>query len=288
MTCGIYKISFEGTDSVYIGLSKNIEQRIRGHKHASIHGKEPEKLQQAFNKYPKYYIEILCECDPGDLDKYEKEAIEIYNSIDSGFNTRNGGTTGGTPGEVNGRSKYSNEDIEKAFKLLLDTELTHKEISGLCNISREAVTHISAQTGHRWLKEKYPEQYLALELKQYSRKISPVDIINMETREVITVNTINYLQELTGAAYTTVTNFLSGRNKTLLHKWAHVTPKSIPKKKPVYTMVHTGFGTEITFSSKLKFFTENNLVNRRKFSEFLSTGNLGCVYQNWQLTSISA
>lgn len=289
MTCGIYKISFEGTDKVYIGLSKNIESRIRSHRNKAIHDAWPEKLQQAFNTYGTYSIDILCECEPSELETYEKEAIEIFNSIENGFNTRGGGTCGsGSYGEINGRSKYSDKSIEQAFKLLVTTELTHKEIAETCSISREVVTHISAQTGHKWLKDRYPTEYALLETKKYSRNIQTVVIRNMLTQEVICVNSIKQLQQLTNAKYSTITNFLSGRNKTLDNTWCHAEEKPKPNKKPVYTLVNLDSGQACSFSSKLKFFTQYGLTNRRKFSEFLCESNLNKDYQNWKLVSIGS
>lgn len=95
-------------------------------------------------------------------------------------------------GERQGSSKYTNDSIEKAFKLLLqDITTPNKVIASLCDISETAVQNICAGTRYGWLADKYPEEYKILqasreEKRSYSRSakargieyppiVSPID-----------------------------------------------------------------------------------------------------------------
>jgi hypothetical protein len=92
--CGIYKISFKGSNKVYIGLTNNFAQRknehikaLRGNRHFNIH------LQRAFVKYGEdsFLMELLEECDLCDLNEREKYYILKFNSFNDGFNLTTGG-----------------------------------------------------------------------------------------------------------------------------------------------------------------------------------------------------
>lgn len=98
--CGIYKIT-SPTKKVYIGQSKNIEQRFksyRGTKCRYQHG-----LRNSFEKYgvDRHKFEIIEECLPDELDLKEIYYIDLFQTFNSkyGLNLRHGGKNG----------KYSNE-----------------------------------------------------------------------------------------------------------------------------------------------------------------------------------
>jgi hypothetical protein len=133
------------------------------------------------NIYP--VLEILLECNQEELDSAENEAIEIYNSVECGLNsyhTSRGNYTG-LYGDKNGRSKYSNAQIEDVFFHLISEEfLNYQQISNITGVSRSMVVDIAGLHSHSWLKLKYPFEYVYLESllgvrasKKYYTLISP-------------------------------------------------------------------------------------------------------------------
>lgn len=291
MTCGIYKLNFTGTDMVYIGLSDNIERRFIGHKYNFRHSSSDSKLQNAYNMYGLPSIEILCECEQEELDKYEIEAIEIFNSIDNGFNTRNGGTTGNTNlyGDRNNRAKYSNEQIISAFKLLLENKYTQKEISNISGVSVQAISHISAGTGHTWLANKFPEEYTEFRNSKANKSKDNnlnIIIINTDSNAEYLINSYEDIINLTNCKYSTAVAFVSGYNKSLFNVWKLKEHKNnTTNKKPIYEFC---INNECIITSSISgFFKAHNLININKFKEFVKDeNNIGSKYQGILLKSI--
>ena len=101
---GIYKISFKGSDNFYIGSSKDIDIRMRGHRsnmRCSTH--RNQCLINAYNKYSldNCYVEIMKCCEVSNLLEQEQHFIDTLNPE---YNIAKN-TTGGTS------SKLSKEDI---------------------------------------------------------------------------------------------------------------------------------------------------------------------------------
>lgn len=174
MITGIYRLCFDGTNSVYIGQSTDIYLRYNIHKTNLRANKSSKKLQDAYAKYGMPTLDILVECSEQSLNGLESEAIEIFDSVVNGFNTIDGSTyRSELRGELAGNAKYSNELIEEVFMYLIENKLTHREITEITGVGRGAISDISAGFTHRWLQEKYPEMYLdLLALKGYARKSS--------------------------------------------------------------------------------------------------------------------
>jgi group I intron endonuclease len=162
MTCGIYMLQFKGTNKVYIGQSINIEKRYREHLTRPKTGK---KLQEAFNTYGNPTLLILLDDLTSDeLNTAENEAIEIFNSVDNGFNQLYlAGSFPDNSGTANGMSKYSKEEILEAFNLLLDNpNNSAKQISKLTTVKQQTIERIAAGSAHTWLRDIYPTQYKEL------------------------------------------------------------------------------------------------------------------------------
>lgn len=162
MTCGIYMLQFKGTDKVYIGQSINIEKRYKEH---LTRPKTGRKLQEAFNTYGNPTLLILLDdLTPDELNDAENESIEIFNSVDNGFNQLYlAGSFPDNSGTANGMSKYSKEEIVEAFNLLLDNpNKTCLEISQLCGVAKGTIESINNGARHRWLKEQFPIEYAKL------------------------------------------------------------------------------------------------------------------------------
>ena len=164
MTIGIYKLIFKNTDMVYIGQSLSIESRYKQHLNKLYKGIAAIKLQQAYIAYGIPIYEILCECPAEELDSTEIEAIDIFNSVEKGFNTLNKTSSGQIithqVGELNSRSKFSNEQITEVFMALCDTpELTQQEIADITGVTKGVVNSVSCGLAHKWLKGIYPDKY---------------------------------------------------------------------------------------------------------------------------------
>lgn len=161
---GIYILRFRGTDKVYIGQSINIENRFAAHCSKLRRGIGHKKLQIAYGLYGEPQLEVLMECLEEELDTLENEAIDIFNSVDYGFNicaTAGGGCK--LLGEDAGNSKYSNESIEQSFLLLVNKSgLTTPQISEITKVSKDTIYAISSGKVHLWLKDKYPIEYSIL------------------------------------------------------------------------------------------------------------------------------
>ena len=162
MTIGIYLLRFSGTDKVYIGQSLNLETRLTRHICRVTSGTGSKKLTKAFKDYGYPSIEFLITCESFELDSIEAETIDIYDSVNNGFNTAFSMVKCSLFGQDNPNSKYSNEQIEDAFHLLIDTKLKAKEIAAICGISSSMVGHISCGESHKWLNNKHPDKYKIL------------------------------------------------------------------------------------------------------------------------------
>jgi len=85
---GIYKISFENTDRVYIGSSINISKRLTSHLRKLRNDTHHNYLLQChFNKSKELLTaEVILECHEDDLSKEELRLITEYDSFYNGFN----------------------------------------------------------------------------------------------------------------------------------------------------------------------------------------------------------
>lgn len=171
MTIGIYLLKFTGTDKVYIGQSLRIEERFTKHKYRLKNNLANSKLLAAYSQFGMPSLEILLECNESDdLDSLENEAIEIFNSVNNGFNinTKAGGGGVGLRGELHGNSKYDSNIIKEVFKQLL-LDIPFKEINQSTSVEISTIRDISKGKSHRWLSEIYPEDYDLLKDLKYTR-----------------------------------------------------------------------------------------------------------------------
>lgn len=158
MTCGIYKLSFNGTDKVYIGQSTRMEVRYTQHKTDMRKGRASEKMQEAYTLYGLPQLEILKVCNSVELDTYETEYIAKYNSVDSGFNTyRDPYEAPVKKGTQAGNSKYSEDLIIDALMYLTIPNSTIQKASIEFNVGVPALRGIVYQGAHTWVSEKYPQ-----------------------------------------------------------------------------------------------------------------------------------
>lgn len=180
MTCGIYKLVFENTDKVYIGQSVNIERRYKEHVYQLCNKLGSKKLQEAYLAYKLPQLNILQGCDIEELANLERECIDIYNSVDNGFNSiRYTHKVIGLQGPEHGSSKYSTECILQVFYLLVNsTELTYIQISNILNVSINVIAQIASLKSHLWLQEYDPTSYDILINLKNNRNKTTSDILD--------------------------------------------------------------------------------------------------------------
>lgn len=166
MTIGIYKLSFAGTNKIYIGKSSNIEKRFLEHKSNFKTNRGSPKLQNAYNKYGEPTIEILVECSVNGLAKEELLCIDKYNSITNGYNTLPGDIVD-CYGEDSPASRYSNDTYISVLKYLIDGVSSITTIAEVTGVSIQVIRGIAEIQSHKWLKDKFPTEYAALELIYY-------------------------------------------------------------------------------------------------------------------------
>ncbi len=206
MTCGIYLLKFNGTNSVYVGQSTNIEYRYKKHIQSLKRGDSNYKLQNAYLLYGDPILELLLEDIPkNELNACENEAILLFNSVKCGLNIAEFADIHSI-GEKNPGSKYSNEDIIKVFKLLLDLSYRYKDIEKLTGVAISTIRHIANMEAHTWLQEEYPEDYKILisykgKLRQQAtnsaeqRGIIYPPIISPAGKEYIVTNVSSFARE---------------------------------------------------------------------------------------------
>lgn len=96
MVCGIYMIKNKETGQIYIGQSKNVKSRYRGHKSSLKNNCHTnDHLQKSWNKYGEsnFIFKIIENTDEQRLNERERFWIENYcsNNKELGFNKDNGG-----------------------------------------------------------------------------------------------------------------------------------------------------------------------------------------------------
>lgn len=93
--CGVYKITNNINNKVYIGQSINIKARWKDHIHALDRGDSNcTLLQRAWVKYggkENFTFEILELCLEDELDEVEVKYITMYDSHNQGYNIESGG-----------------------------------------------------------------------------------------------------------------------------------------------------------------------------------------------------
>jgi hypothetical protein len=178
MTCGIYKLVFEGTDKVYIGQSVNIEKRYTQHLTDYRNNRSAEKLLFAFDSYgiPKLVIEHICSIE--ELDDLEIRTISKYNSVLNGFNfysspyefiCKRGTEAGG--------SKYSKDLILDCLMYLSISGKTKSDAELEFGIKVATLDNILGQIQHHWIMEHYSE--LLTKVKHQVREAVRASKINI-------------------------------------------------------------------------------------------------------------
>lgn len=169
MTIGIYLLSFNGTDKVYIGQSINIEKRYKEHLWALPAGRENAKITKAYSLYGNPTLAILEECTQEYLSVLETQYIHEFDSYHNGFNSSKEAIPV-SRGEKHFNSIYTNEKVYSVLQYLIRTPiLTAREIAEELNVTKALVQSISSLVSHCWLKDSYPEDYSKLETMYHQK-----------------------------------------------------------------------------------------------------------------------
>jgi len=141
---GIYQIRNTINNKVYIGLSKNTENRIYSHKKCLIRNlHENIHLQSSFNKYGEsvFLFEMIEECDEDKLSEREKYWIKKYKSHDRsyGYNRTYGGEFGKLSDEI--YIEYS-----KRLKGCTISEQQKKKISDTLRGRKQSIEAIKSRS----------------------------------------------------------------------------------------------------------------------------------------------
>lgn len=170
--CGIYKLSFAGTDKVYIGQSTNIYKRYKQHLSLLRTNSASSKLQYAYDTFGVPHLDVLLECSELELDCAETEAINIFNSVDCGFNTLYSAVDmpkADNSGTNHGQSKYTKDQLIQVLHSLASTDLDYSAVSKLTGVGYSTIANISAGNAHTWLKEYDPTAYSTMSDKKFTR-----------------------------------------------------------------------------------------------------------------------
>lgn len=163
MNTGIYRLVFKGTHKVYVGQAENIEYRYTRHIKALKDGSSSVKLMEAYRLYGTPSIEILCLCSLEELDKYENEAIDIFNAVADGFNTYDASRgRSSNCGIWTSNSKFTEEQIEKVFFMLLDPVTPFKVIEIDTGVPIGSINMLAQGLTHKELQDKFPNEYAKL------------------------------------------------------------------------------------------------------------------------------
>ena len=153
MTCGIYCITNQINGKQYIGQSIHIEKRWRAHKSS----KDDYPIHKAIQKYGEhnFKFEVICECPEEELDSEEIKLINLYSTVNNGYNLTYGGTGGR-------KSEIAKENCSKG-----------KNTTGFLNVSK--IESDKCFQGFFWA-------YQYSDKKGVQHKIVSVDLIRLKEK----------------------------------------------------------------------------------------------------------
>jgi group I intron endonuclease len=146
---GIYKITNQLNNKIYIGQSIDVQRRLNSHK---TEWNLQYPLYQDMYKYgiDNFLFEVLEETPFTELDTREKFYIDYFDSYHNGYNQTRGGAGRPTP------VKLSEKDIMSIIELLQNNILSQKEIAALYNVGQDTISEINHGKTRTQKNIKYP------------------------------------------------------------------------------------------------------------------------------------
>lgn len=127
--CGIYIITNNKNDKVYIGQSVDIMCRWNAHKYSALNERQDShtKLHQAMKNIgiENFSIKVLEECSFSELNKKEIYWIKYFNSYENGYNMTPGGSS--NIGENNPNAKLTISQVEE-IRMAYNNHIRFKEV----------------------------------------------------------------------------------------------------------------------------------------------------------------
>lgn len=172
MNCGIYKISFIGSDKIYYGSTNNFNKRkgrhlsdLRAGKHRNI------IMQRLYDKYGEdsFIFEELVACEPDQLIEIEQEYID---NMDDATAINLSKIAGG--GKT---SALSGNDVVEVFRLRGKENKTIESLAKKFNTSKGVIYKILLRDTMSHVE--VPQEYLDLARQNKGDKCSNEDILDM-------------------------------------------------------------------------------------------------------------
>ena len=173
MITGIYKITNLIDGKIYIGQSRNIEQRFQQHKLIPFRKSADDYdkvLYQAIREYglDNFQFEIIEECKEEELNQKENYYIDFYksNNPDYGYNK----TT--TPYYVN-NIKITQDLLQQIIQDIKNSDLLIKDIAEKYNLHSNTITAINTGKSYYNSQIKYPIRKIEAKIK-YCKKCGKI------------------------------------------------------------------------------------------------------------------
>lgn len=155
MLKSIYKITNKVNGKCYIGQTNDISRRFREHRALGYAEEENKLLYKAINKYglDNFIFEIL-EQDIENYNEREIYWIAYYHAYGEGYNMTPGGEEPPIKhGEEHQLATHTQEEVNKVIDMLLNTEMTVKEIAEISSYNVSSIVRIN--NGALWHDDSY-------------------------------------------------------------------------------------------------------------------------------------
>lgn len=177
----LYKISQICGKYVYIGITKNIQQRFQEHKNYQSNAQLRDLIQQHGTKY--FQFQIITEGSRQDMEELEALAISEAKTLKRVvcLNVLVGSVNTGASSQIgqgHWNAKLSEKDIEEIRYFYSLGGITQKEIGEIYGVSNKVISKITS--GARWTEAAGPiSNNLATNKVANRRKLTDVEVISL-------------------------------------------------------------------------------------------------------------